>query len=135
MIAHERGARTRAQGTHDVTTPTHTTRVGALPQSHPGLCGTLVGAGKDTHGTPVPLRRKAVGGPTATPRDDPRQTCFQRNQVLTHLETDMVAKPVRETGDPRRAVTLRERTCRLRVKVETSRIIKKIGQRNETHHP
>ena len=37
---------------------------GALSQSHPGLCGTIVGPGKDTHGTPVPLRRKAVGGPT-----------------------------------------------------------------------
>ena len=46
------------------TTPTTTQRrVGALPQSHPGLCGTLVGPGKDTHGTPVPLRREAVGGP------------------------------------------------------------------------
>ena len=36
-------------------------RVGALPQSHLGLCGTLVGPGKDTHGTPVLLRRRAVG--------------------------------------------------------------------------
>ena len=35
--------------------PTHR-RVGALPQSHPGLCGTPVGPGKDTHGTPVPGR-------------------------------------------------------------------------------
>ena len=27
------------------------------------FCGPLVGPGKDTHGTPEPLRRKAVGGP------------------------------------------------------------------------
>ena len=44
----------------DATTPTTPTttqrRLGALPQSHPGLCGTLVGPGKDTHGTPVPER-------------------------------------------------------------------------------
>ena len=31
--------------------------------------GTLVGPGKDTQGTPVPLRRKAVGGPTDASRD------------------------------------------------------------------
>ena len=80
MIAHERGVRTRAQGTRDVTAPTHTTRVGALPQSHPGLRGTPVGPGKDTHGTPVPLRRKAVGGPTATSRDDPRQTTTEQTR-------------------------------------------------------
>ena len=34
--------------------------VGALPQSHPALCGT---PGKDTHGTREPVRGKAVGGP------------------------------------------------------------------------
>ena len=61
MIAHERDVRTRAQGTHDVTTPTHTTRVGALPQSHPGLCGTPVGPGNDTHGTPVPTQWEGRG--------------------------------------------------------------------------
>ena len=37
-----------------------------------------------------------------------RQTCFQRNQVLTHLETYMVAEPVRETRDLRRIVKLRQ---------------------------
>ena len=50
----------RAQGTHDVTTPSTPTttprRVGALPQCHPGLCGTLVGPGKDAHGTLMPDR-------------------------------------------------------------------------------
>ena len=43
--------------------PTARTRVGALPHSHPGLCGTLVGPGKDTHGTPVLLRREGRGWP------------------------------------------------------------------------
>ena len=43
------------------------------PKSHPGLCGTLVGLGKDTHGPPVPLRRKAVGGPTNASRDTTAQ--------------------------------------------------------------
>ena len=46
-----------------------THRVVALPQSHPGLCGTLVGPGKDTHSTPVPLRREAVGGPRHASHD------------------------------------------------------------------
>ena len=54
---------------------------------------------------------------------------------MTHLETCTVAEPVRQTGELRRAATLRGRTRRLRVKVETSRITKKIGQRNETNHP
>ena len=50
-----------------------TYRVGALPQSHPGLFGTLVGPGKDTHGTSVPLR-KAVGGPRHASRDTRKTT-------------------------------------------------------------
>ena len=71
---HERKARTtsRLQRTQQ--------GFGVLPQSHPGLCGTPVGPGKDTHGTPVPLRRKAVGGPTATSRDDPRQTTTEQTR-------------------------------------------------------
>ena len=52
----------------------HTHRVSALPQSHPGLCGTLVGPGKDTHGSPVPLRREAVGGPRHASRDTSETT-------------------------------------------------------------
>ena len=43
----------------------HKERVGALPQSHPGLCGTPVGPGKDTHGTPVP-DREGRGWPTTS---------------------------------------------------------------------
>ena len=43
--------------------PTRTTTVGALPQSHPGLCGTPMGPGKHTHSTPVPNNGKAVSGP------------------------------------------------------------------------
>ena len=54
---------------------------GDAPTAHTGLAlctrchlawasaGTLVGPGKDTHGTPVPLRREAVGGPKQAPRD------------------------------------------------------------------
>ena len=43
----------------------------------------------------------------------------------------MVAEPVRETGDLRRVVSNSVNS----VEVETSRIIKKIAQRNETNHP
>ena len=45
----------------------------------------------------------------------------------THLATCMVAEPIRETGDLRRGVKLVNK-----VEVETSQIIKKIAQRNET---
>ena len=96
---------TRAHRTQDVTTPTtHTTRVGALPQSHPGLCGTPVGPGKDTHGTPVPEQGRLWVARQAPRHDDKqtttrqrqvsRQTCCQRNQVLTHLETYMSGVPI-----------------------------------------
>ena len=43
----------------------HRERVGALPQSHFGLCGTPVGPSKDTHGTPVP-NREGRGWPATT---------------------------------------------------------------------
>ena len=42
--------------------PTARRGFGALPKSHLGLYVTLVCPGKDTHGTPVPLRSRAVGG-------------------------------------------------------------------------
>ena len=64
-----------------------THRVGALPQSHSGLCGTLVGPGKDTHGTPVPLRREAVGCPRFAPRDTTTTTTrprLPRHALVTH---------------------------------------------------
>ena len=95
----------------------HTTSFGALPQSHPGLCGTPVGPGKDTHGTPVPdqgrpwVAHNQLHDTTTDYTTDKvlRQTCFQRNQVLRHLDTYMVAEPVAETGDLRRdVVKLRE---------------------------
>ena len=89
--------------------PTHT-RVGAFPQSHPGLCGTLVGPDKDTH---------AVGARTRRPTNDNTTKTSLKTNVLsakpgvnTHLETCMVAEPVRETGDLRRIVELREQTRR-----------------------
>ena len=59
--------RKRRQEDRRRTNRTH--RVGALPRCHPGLCGPLVGPGKDTQGTPVPPRREAVGGPRHSPRD------------------------------------------------------------------
>ena len=56
-----------------------THRVGALPQSHPVLCGTLMGPTKDTHGTPVPLRREAVGPETQSTRHHPND----KTKVIT----------------------------------------------------
>ena len=51
-----------------------TARTGlALCHSHLGLCGTLVGPCKDTHGTPVPLRREAMGGPRHASRDNKKR--------------------------------------------------------------
>ena len=41
--------------------------VGALSQSHPGLCGTPVGPGKDTHSTLGPVRERHVR--TTRPND------------------------------------------------------------------
>ena len=60
------------------------TRVGALLQSHPGLCGTPVGPGKDTHGTPVPEQGRPSGGPTSSTtrrqtNDNPRKTSLKTN--------------------------------------------------------
>ena len=105
---------TRAHRTQDATTPTSThTRVGSLSQGHPGLCDTPVGPGR----TPTVYVGPYAGRPLVA------------RQQLHDVTTDtrqQVAEPVRETGDPRRVVELRERTCRLRFKVETSRIIKKI---------
>ena len=125
---------------HDSNQPTHT-RVGALQQSHPGLCGTLVGPGKDTHGTPVPPWRKAVGGPTQAPRHDPptndntTKTRSQDKRALSHqvltrdLETYMVAE---QRNDDHTDDDLDLST---EIEVETSWIIKKIVQRNGTNHP
>ena len=98
--------------------PTHTTRVGALATESPW---TLWHTGGSRQGHPRYTGAhtgKAVGGPTSfttrrqTTRQGQvsRQTCFQRNQVLTHLETYRVAEPVGETGDPRRVVKLREQS-------------------------
>ena len=52
-------------------------------------------------------------------KDRSRQTSFQETSADRHLQTFMVAEPVRETRDLRRVV-------RQQVEVETSRIIKKI---------
>ena len=57
----------------------------------------------------------------------------QQPSAYRHLETNVAAEPVREAGNPRRVVELRVRTCRLRIKVETSRIIKKITLEKINH--
>ena len=62
-----------------------THRVGALPQSDPGLCGTLVGPSKDTHRAPVPPRREAVGGP-------------QRDKLHTQYRNDKTKVTVPRLG-------------------------------------
>ena len=56
----------------------HQRTVGAWPQSRPGLCGTLVDLGKDTNGTPVFLRRKAVGVHETT-NDNKTKTDLESN--------------------------------------------------------
>ena len=67
----------------------HTIRVGALPQSHPGLCGTPVGPGKDTHGTPVP-KQEGCGWPATTST----KTQTNDDKTQTSLKTDVLsAKP------------------------------------------
>ena len=68
-------------------------------------------------------------------KDRSESTVFSATGAITHLESHMVPEPVRETGDLRRVVKLRERTRRIRVEVETLWIIKKIAQRNDTNHP
>ena len=90
---------------HDDENDCHTTsrfqptrqRVGALPQSHPGLCGTPVGPGMVTHGTGRAVHWKAVGGAQPAPRRPTKtrlsQTCFQP-PLQTHLESCMVAELV-----------------------------------------
>ena len=67
---HHRGqahthVRKRRQNDRRRTDRTH--RVGVLLPM-PSCLG-IGGPGKNTHGTPVPLRRKAVGGPKQSPRD------------------------------------------------------------------
>ena len=88
---HHRGqvhkhVRKRRQDDRRRTNRTH--RVGALPRSHPGLCGTLVGRGEDTHGTPVPPRRKAVGGPETASHATPKREDqgLQRHALVTNME-------------------------------------------------
>ena len=71
-------------------TPTTTKTVGALPRCHPGRQGTLVGPGKDTHGTPVPERE---GRGWLTTRSTVRQTCTTKRQTPLFSATYMVAEP------------------------------------------
>ena len=90
---HELKAHTRRHDSNK-----HTTRVVALPQSHPGLCGTPVGPGKDTHGTPVPeqgrpwVARRNLHETTTDNTTDKvlRQTCFQETSADRPLYTYMV---------------------------------------------
>ena len=66
------------------TTTTSTTQprgVGALVAHHFGLVITPVCPGKDTHGTLVPLRRKAVSGPNNAPTIEVTRCDASLNQV------------------------------------------------------
>ena len=88
-------------GTHDVTTPTTPTTaqriVGALPQSHPGLCGTPVGPSKG-HPRYTRARKEGRGWPdTSSTRRPPTNdimtkasivsTLFSETSAVTHLES------------------------------------------------
>ena len=75
---------TRAQGTHDVTTPTPITtqRVGALQQSRPGLFGPPVFSCRDAHGTPVPKKGRPWVARNNFYEDDNRQTTPRHRQAL-----------------------------------------------------
>ena len=77
----------RNTSTDDTLTNTFASRdkmTGDAPRARTGLalchrvildsCGTLVGPGKDAHGTPVPLRKKAVGGPKKASHDNTKTT-------------------------------------------------------------
>ena len=116
----------------------HTVRVGALPQSHPGLCGTPVGPGRDTHGTPVPKQGRLWVARNNLHEDsgkrqqdtDKSQDRHAFSETRCWQETYMVAEPVRETGDQRKVEHVVNR-----IEVETSQILKKISQRNGTNHP
>ena len=82
---------TRAQGRHDVTTPTTPTTtqrmIGAMPQSHFGLCGTPVGPARTpmVHRCP---RGKAVGGPQQALQ---RRPPTNDNNTQTSLETNVLS--------------------------------------------
>ena len=84
---------------------------------------------------------KALGGPTPAPRNDDRQTTARQRQVSSSnvlSETGVVIhlerSPKREINGKMLSNSVNEHVVN-KVEVETSRIIKKIAQRNETHHP
>ena len=58
--------------------------VDALSQSCARLCDTPVAPGKDTHGAPVSLRRKAVDDPSATSRDHQQQRKLNKQGLETN---------------------------------------------------
>ena len=67
--------------------PTHTI-VGALPQGHPGLWGTPVGPGKETHGTPVNEQGRRGWAHNSfhdTTTTGLRRKCFQETSAYRHL--------------------------------------------------
>ena len=183
----------------------HTQRwVGALSQSHPGLCGTPVGPGKDTHGTSVPKQgrpstKTTKRHPTTRHRPASRQTCFQETKCRPTLgNLEKLGKHLEKWRLPFKALPRTSSSCKIprtclpqsprsfsfcmclatssldlqtstrpsradrktvqnlhgsgaarrshgkravnehvviKVEVEKSRNIKKISQRNETHHP
>ena len=137
-VAHERVSHDH-EHEHDHHT---TTRKGLALCSHITLdvISPPVGPSKDTHGTRGPVRGKAVGGPTTSstrrPPTNDRQTTtslelnvrYQQPGADRHLESYMAS------GAARRSHGRRVEHVVNKVE-EESWIIKKIAQRNDTHHP
>ena len=116
----------------------HTTRADVLPHTESPWTLWHTGGTRQRHPRHTSAQTgKALGGPQQLPRRRPqtndnqqvsRLTCFQRNQVLTHLEFYTVAELVPETGICGEMLS----NSMNRVEVETSRIIKKINMGNGT---
>ena len=130
--------------------PTHT-RVGALPQSHPGLCGTLVGPGKDSKeegfGWPdTSSTRRPTTNDNSTDKVS-RQTCFQQpggdtlgnlhgsgaarrthgdravRQLIIEVETSLIIKKIAQNQSPRRRSTRRPSTSRFQQNQYTDKVV------------
>ena len=121
-------------------------RVGALPQSHPGLCGTLVGPGHPRYTSASTEEGRGWPDTSSTRRpltnDNKTKTSFESNVLsgnrcghtlgILHVCGACLQKP--EIYGEMLSNSVNEHVVN-KVEVETSRIIKKIAQRNETHHP
>ena len=68
-----------------------TARADALMTHHPAWVGHHTGGSVNTHNTPVPSRREAVGGPTTTGTPQ-RQRRVQTSDPFTRLRENIVAE-------------------------------------------